>query len=1141
MLKWYEYIMYVLFLVVLINFISVSSAITEKNFVEEIEKSTELTKYGKIEIYEKPWYDYFNWFNLKEKVKEIELKNNTERCVSCLAEGTITLLRDDALIEEVLFKRSFDGGNSWVNWNSYKNWKIYVENKERYKEVPIYETICGKEKFNEETKNYTQECEQVEVGKETIDTGEWVELKLGEVYPIGTYRWKLEGSKKPNVMYDWQLKTNGIIINEWAVWGNISEGAQAQVDLVSPENNTIFYNNFVNLVSSANITNGAYLVNATLYTNETGSWEAKETKNVIGGEGLVSYYTFDETSGDLIDVISGRNFTATSGVTRGQTDKIINYSWYFDGTNVNLQRDNGAEIYMGGRTMNIWVKPIDCSSNSRSIYVAKGSGSFDAIQIEIVNGNFNFYTNNHASSSKQHIFGSCVANQWTMLTVFYNETIVRLWKNSISSLNDTPISNVDYTQRYESLGYNYIYPNNPDFHGYIEEFSIWNRTLTQQEIQQLYNNGLGARPLATTTTTTTFTRNYSAGSSILWNVRHCDTDGDCGFALQNRSFSIDNIAPNITLNYPASLLNYGRINGTLTINITATDINLDKVWYNYNGTNITINGAVSGVWNISNITLTTKKNITIWANDTAGNLREKTFSWDYRAFETARYYNTTTYETKNETFTITIEGNLSTVTFNFNGFDYPTTKNGNNYSTTLNMELVNSDINRTFYWIFDNSFNSAPTNITIKNFILNYSGTKQIINFTIRDEYDNSLINSTTIIPNFDYYIDKGLNYNTFTNSTTIDRTFGFYLTPNISRVTLNGDLYYYASGYNPRYYFFNEREFTNSSLTNITLYLLLLTDGIVVRYRVLDNYYNPLVGAVISAEKNVGGSYILVEQTRTDDNGEASLFLNPNYYHRITITYSSCNPSIENRRVTSSDLTTKYLTCTGEVANQTNIYDISRLDKIKTIFIPSSNSILISGNDYTFGVNVSDTRCGIDNVNYVLQDSQGNNLLTLNSNNPCGETISQQITIPSGYLTATATITLNNSRYVSYTYRYYSLNTQNLSLYNITSLKDVLVKMRDEPSILESIGISKTTLTLLIFILTFGVIAALGTFTNFKDNEGVLIVIFALLITIFSYLGFINLNINNSNIYTSFINKYGLALMSWLIALGVIINNSRR
>jgi len=121
------------------------------------------------------------------------------------------------LVEEVLFKRLVNG--KWIDWNGFTNWNIQVE-----KEVDVYETQCiqGKEIIDEKngTSYFEQECSQVKTGT----TKQWNPLELNKVYPKENYNVRLIGGKKASVSYDWLIKTNGIILDEWAVWGNISDG-----------------------------------------------------------------------------------------------------------------------------------------------------------------------------------------------------------------------------------------------------------------------------------------------------------------------------------------------------------------------------------------------------------------------------------------------------------------------------------------------------------------------------------------------------------------------------------------------------------------------------------------------------------------------------------------------------------------------------------------------------------------------------------------------------------------------------------------------------------------------------------------------------------------------------------------------------
>jgi hypothetical protein len=126
------------------------------------------------------------------------------------------------LIEDVRFFRDF-GDGKWIAWNGFTNWRIEVE-----EDVDLFETQCiqGKEIIDEKngTSYFEQECSQVKTGTEK----QWLPLDYKKDYE-GTYRVKLSGGKKSSTILDWQVKMNGVWSEEWAVWGNISEGDDAEV------------------------------------------------------------------------------------------------------------------------------------------------------------------------------------------------------------------------------------------------------------------------------------------------------------------------------------------------------------------------------------------------------------------------------------------------------------------------------------------------------------------------------------------------------------------------------------------------------------------------------------------------------------------------------------------------------------------------------------------------------------------------------------------------------------------------------------------------------------------------------------------------------------------------------------------------
>ncbi|GAG98757.1 unnamed protein product, partial [marine sediment metagenome] len=137
----------------------------------------------------------------------------------------------------------------------------------------------------------------------------------------------------------------------------------------------------------------------------------------------------------------------------------------------------------------------------------------------------------------------------------------------------------------------------------LTNMSLWHNWTGTWERNQ-------TKDLTGTTNTTTFNSTFNDESSYLWSVEACDSDGDCGFAAENMTFSIDVAPPIITINLPVSLMNYGYLNGNETLNWTIIDVYLDSIWFNYNGTNTTVYGAN----NETNFTLTNPPfNLTLYA------------------------------------------------------------------------------------------------------------------------------------------------------------------------------------------------------------------------------------------------------------------------------------------------------------------------------------------------------------------------------------------------------------------------------------------------------------------------------------------------------------------------------------------------
>lgn len=388
----------------------------------------------------------------------------------------------------------------------------------------------------------------------------------------------------------------------------------------------------------------------------------------------------------------------------------------------------------------------------------------------------------------------------------------------------------------------------------------------------------------------TWNYTFPKGSNI-WNVEACDSDGDCGFAPSNYTFTVDNVAPSITLNYPTSLIDYGANGGNLQLNFTATDSNLDKVWYNYNGTNITIAGATSGVANLSNITLSTKKNVTIYANDTAGNLNTSLFSWNYQLFENNQWYSASTEETSTESFVINVDWNqtlhnLITGTLYYDGTPYTASRSGTgsnvNLSVAITIPNVDADVNKSFYWSIGLVNSSGTKTITTNTLnqtvrVLNMSltgfpETVPFINFTVYDEETGNELNAS-FEATFTYSAVGASSTNSFSYEDTTGNTsrYSFAFDPADISYNLDTNIRISATGYATRYY--NWEDLTVSNTTTLkSLYLLDATLATSFIIEVIDAGYNPITGAVVEVERYQEGlgSWINTEVITTNSEGKA-------------------------------------------------------------------------------------------------------------------------------------------------------------------------------------------------------------------------------------------------------------------------------
>jgi len=257
---------------------------------------------------------------------------------------------------------------------------------------------------------------------------------------------------------------------------------------------------------------------------------------------------------------------------------------------------------------------------------------------------------------------------------------------------------------------------------------------------------------------TNFTQTFdqTITDDIIWNVQACDSDGDCGFATTNYTVILDTTSPAITVQSPSGTLDYNAIGQEETLNVTFTDTNLDSCWYNYNGTNISIEGCLTGVKNSTTFILEENNfNMTIYGNDTVGNLNSKFIEWDYKILETSLTYNEEVLDLSLEDFILyvksTEEITSSKLHYDGNIYDSSILSLGSGLykiSNSIQIPDVAVDTNYTFYFNLTTPTAIIKTESNIQSvyvLLIDNCGvyTNEIFNISLYDEKTLELLLGT--------------------------------------------------------------------------------------------------------------------------------------------------------------------------------------------------------------------------------------------------------------------------------------------------------------------------------------------------------------------------------------------------------------
>lgn len=429
----------------------------------------------------------------------------------------------------------------------------------------------------------------------------------------------------------------------------------------------------------------------------------------------------------------------------------------------------------------------------------------------------------------------------------------------------------------------------------------------------LFHNGTGVwhrnktEFLTGATNTSILSSTFSDGV-YLWGYEACDNTGACGISIENRTFIIDGTVPQVNINLPTPILDFGSIDINETLNWSIVDTNFDSAWFDYNGTNTTLSGAVG------NTTFKIEPalyNLTLYTNDTAGNINSSFVEWEYRMFENSQTYEAYTYETATETYSINVTANSSLTAANliYNGTSYTGTQSGEVWSTTFDIPTDTGYGNKSFYWNFTYagsqiSSSENEQNVSAITFgICNSTNNVPYINFTFKDEETLTAINASSDLAEWSYYLGSGDETKSLLYTNTTENLYYTYCFSPPDKTLHNTLTFQYsASGYPQRIHVRNA-DLTNAT-TEKTLYLLSTADGIYSSIQTVNTIGSPESGVVVQIERQFSGLWTLIGQDTTDSSGLVTFWVNPDYDHRLTFTKIGCVGTSQTIRPTQASYT---------------------------------------------------------------------------------------------------------------------------------------------------------------------------------------------------------------------------------------------
>ena len=268
-----------------------------------------------------------------------------------------------------------------------------------------------------------------------------------------------------------------------------------------------------------------------------------QVPSYVPTNGLVGYWPFNGNAND--ESGNGNNGTVNGAALTSDRFGNAGSAFNFFNNYISLSQPffNGS-TNVNSLTYSIWFKCSQLPSSSTNYTLSAKEGFWRLIGLYINSDGIVSYGG--SQPNPQSYFGlssqnSILINQWNHIIVTFENSTLKLYLNgNLEGTSVIQYSTLDYS--YLALGnststnligaVNPVSPGLTNFaNGIIDDFGIWNRTLTQQEITNLYNSTSSSECLTMVINTgvlSTTPVTYTSTVNIYPNPANDQITIDCG-------------------------------------------------------------------------------------------------------------------------------------------------------------------------------------------------------------------------------------------------------------------------------------------------------------------------------------------------------------------------------------------------------------------------------------------------------------------------------------------------------------------------------------------------------------------------------------------------------------------------------------